>query len=331
MIKSHRLRLVALVGAVAALSALTAAQAEDKPAKRIAIATIVEVPQLLDTKKGILERLAEKGYVEGKNLTVEYQSANGNIGTMQQIARKFVAEAPDAIVPITTAAAQATAAATKDIPIVFATVIDPVRAKVIPGYVKPGGNVTGVSDRPPIAQQLDLFKKIVPGLKRLGYVYNTGLDSSLATLEWIKEAGAERGIEIVEAAAPTTNEVIPATQSLIGKVDAIYVPNDTTVVAALESIVRIGTETDVPVFTGETRGVERGALASLGLNYVEVGHLAGDLVAEVLDGKPAGEVDAKLAYETMTSFPIFLNKRAAAGMGVSLPEPLLAEAAKVVE
>jgi putative tryptophan/tyrosine transport system substrate-binding protein len=321
------LRAIAL--ATLGVGTMVSAQAADM--KRIAVSMIIEVPQLIQTKDGVLAGAAEKGFTEGKNLTVEYQNANGNMPTQQQIARKFVGENPDAIVSITTATSQAMVAATKDIPIVFATVIDPVKAKVITKYEKPGGNVTGVSDAPPIAQQLKLFREILPNLKKLGFVYNPGLDSSKATLEWVNEEIKPLGIEIVEAVAPTTNEVIPATRKLIGKVDAIFVPNDTTVLGALETIVKVGIETKTPVFTGETRGVERGALAALGLNYTQVGRLAGHMLAEVLNGKKPGDIDAIIAYKQLPSFDTFVNKRSAADMGVTLPPALLARATKVIE
>jgi putative ABC transport system substrate-binding protein len=173
--------------------------------------------------------------------------------------------------------------------------------------------------------------ELVPNLKRLGFVYNPGLDSSQATLGWIKEQGEALGIEITESAAPTTNEVIPAARKLVGRVDAIYIPNDTTVVAALESIVKIGQETKTPVFTGETRGVERGALASVGLNYTEVGRMAGHMAAEVLTGKKPGEIDAVIAYEKLPKFVVVVNKGSAAAMGVKVPDALLARADKVIE
>jgi putative ABC transport system substrate-binding protein len=314
---------------IAGLVAAAPAHAADT--KKVAISMIVEVPQLLETKEGVLKGLAERGFVEGKNLAVEYQTANGSMPTQQQIARRFVGSQPDLIISITTPTSQAMAAATKETPIVFVTVIDPVKAKLIPQYQQPGGNVTGVSDRPPIAQQLKLFRELVPNLKRLGFVYNPGLDSSQATLGWIKEQGEALGIEIVESAAPTTNEVIPAARKLVGRVDAIYIPNDTTVVAALESIVKIGQETQTPVFTGETRGVERGALASVGLNYTEVGRLGGHIAAEVLNGRKPGEIDAVIAYEKLPKFVVVVNKGSAAAMGVKVPEPLLARADKVIE
>lgn len=321
-------RLALATVAAALLLPAVAGAAEDKT---VAISTIVEVPQLVETKNGVLKGLAEKGFTPEKGLKVEYQQANGNMPTQQQIAKKFVGEGVDVIVSITTPTSQAMAAATKDIPIVFATVTDPVKAKLISQYKQPGGNITGVSDAAPIAEQLKLFRELVPNLKKIGFVYNPGLDSSKATLGWMKEQTKPLGIEVVESAAPTTNEVIPAARKLVGNVDAIYVPNDTTVVAALETIVKIGQETKTPVFTGETRGVERGAVASLGLNYTEVGRLAGHMVADILNGKKPGEIDAVIAYEKLPTFNVVLNKKSAEAMGVKIPDSTLKRATKVVD
>ena len=324
----HRLiRITPILGLI--LATCSAVHAADT--KKIAISMIIEVPQLLQTKDGILTGLSERGFSDGRNLSVEYQTANGNMPTQQQIARKFVGEVPDVIVAITTPTSQAMVAATKDIPIVFATVIDPVKAKVISKYDKPGGNVTGVSDVPPIAQQLRLIREILPNLKKIGFIYNPSLDSSKATLEWINEQGKPLGIEVVESPAPTANEVIPAARRLVGKVDAIFIPNDTTVVASIEAIVKIGEETKTPIFTGETRGVERGGIASIGLNYTEVGRLAGHMVAEVLSGKKPGDIDAIIAYQKLPNLDVYVNKRSASAMGVAIPPTVLARATKVVE
>jgi putative ABC transport system substrate-binding protein len=313
---------------VAALMAMSAASAADM--KTVGISMIVEVPQLVETKQGVIKGLAEKGFVVGKNIKIEYQSANGNMATQQQIAKKFVGDGVNLIVPITTPTSQTMAATTKSIPIVFATVIDPVKAKLIPHFKQPGGNITGVSDAPPIEAQLRLFKEIVPKLKKLGFIYNPSLDSSKATLGWVQEQGQKLGIGIVQAAAPTTNEVIPATNKLIGNVDAIYVPNDTTIVAALETIVKIGKETRTPVFTGETQGVSRGAIASVGLDYIQVGTLAGHMAAEVLNGKKPGTIDAVLAYEKIPDNRLFVNAASAKAMGVTVPESVLKRATKVI-
>ncbi|PCH80770.1 MAG: ABC transporter permease [Hyphomicrobiales bacterium] len=317
-----------LIGTMAGLM-ISAVHAADM--KKVAISTIVEVPALTETKDGILEALAARGYIEGKTITVDYQNANGNMPTQQQIAKKFVGNQPDVIIPITTPTSQSMAAATKTIPIVFATVTDPVKAKLIPGYTNLQGNITGVSDAAPIGPQLDFFKRIIPGLSKLGFVYNPGLDNSLATLGWMKDEGAKRGITIVESPAPTTNEIILATKKLIGKVDAIYIPNDTTVVAGLEAIIKIGQEMDMPIFTGETGGVDRGALASVGLDYINVGRVAGNMAADILDGIPISQIDAVIAYKVMTDFKVVVNLIAAEKMNVTIPADVLAEATKVIK
>lgn len=317
---------ILLAGAAATLALGTAQGAP----KKIAISMIVEVPQLVETKNGVLKGLAEKGLVEGKDFVVEYQTANGSMPTQQQIAKKFVGDNPDLIVTITTPTSQAMAGATKDIPIVFASVIDPIKAKLIPQFKTPGGNITGVSDAPPIAAQLKLFRELLPTLKKIGFVYNPGLDSSKATLEWLQEQAGKLGIQVVEAAAPTANEVIPAARKLVGNVDAIYVPNDTTVVAALETVIKIGQETKTPVFTGETRGVDRGAAASVGLDYIEVGRLAGHMAAEVLSGTKPGQIDSVIAYEKLPTFNVVVNKGSAELMGIKIPDAILSRANRVV-
>lgn len=318
--------LLTVAGAVFALGSAHAADM-----KKVAISTIVEVPQLVETKDGVIQGLAEKGFVAGKNLTIEYQTANGNMPTQQQIARKFVGDRVDVIVPITTPTSQAMATATKDIPIVFATVADPVKAKLIAAFKPTGTNITGVSDQPPIEAQLKLFRELVPNMKKIGFIYNPGLDSSLATLEWVHAAAKSLGVEVVEAPSPTTNEVIPAARKLVGNVQAIYVPNDTTITAALETVVKVGQETKTPVFTGEPRGVERGAIATVGVDYIHVGKLAGHMVAEILNGKKPGDITPVLAYESMPKPLVVVNKRAAAAVGITIPQSVLARATKVIE
>ena len=323
------LNIFKMAAAALAVTAISTGYSADM--KSVAISTIVEVPALTETKQGILEALAERGYVEGTSISVDYQNANGNMPTQQQIAKKFVGSSPDVIIPITTPTSQAMVSATDSLPIIFATVTDPIKAKLISQYEKPGANVTGVSDAAPLGQQLDLFKELIPDLEKIGFIYNPGLDNALATLGWLKEQGETRGIEVIESPAPTTNEVILAAKKLIGEVDAIYVPNDTTVVAALEAIVKIGQDVDLPVFTGETGGVVRGAAASVGLDYVEVGKVAGNMAADVLDGKSVGEINAVIAYNVVDQFKLVINKASAEKMGLTIPQTVLDRATQVID
>jgi putative tryptophan/tyrosine transport system substrate-binding protein len=151
---------------------------------------------------------------------------------------------------------------------------------------RPGGNVTGMSDLSPIGLHLDLVRQIAPETKRLGVIYNPGEANSM--LELIKREALARGLEIVEAAAPRSADVLPAAQSLVGKVDAIYVPTDNTVVTALEAVVKVGTDNQLPVFAGDTDSVPRGAIAALGFNYYDLGRQTGQIVLRVLRGADPG-------------------------------------------
>ena len=194
------------------------------------------------------------------------------------------------IVPISTPSAQAVVGATKEIPVVFTAVTDPVGAKLVADPKHPGGNVTGMSDLSPIGKHLDLIKEIMPAAKTLGVIYNPGEANSLTLLELLKAEAPARGLAIEEAPAPKSSDVLPAAQSLVGKVDAIYVPTDNTVVTALEAIVQVGRQNKLPVFAGDTDSVPRGAIAALGFNYGDVGRQTGKIVVRVLKGEKPGDI-----------------------------------------
>jgi putative tryptophan/tyrosine transport system substrate-binding protein len=290
--------------------------------KTVAIANMIDIPQLLEVKAGLLDGLKAAGYEEGRNLKVEYQTAQGNMGTAAQIVRKYVGERPDVIVTLTTPMAQAALSATKEIPVVFIVVTDPVGAKVVPRFNKPGGNATGVSDLAPIELQVRLMTEFVPALKRLGVLYNPGLDGSRFQLDVIKKLAAQRGISIVEAAVPNSNDAIASMRSLVGKVDAVWIPNDVTVYAALEAVAKVAQERKIPLFTGETRSVERGAIASIGFDYTAVGQSAAKLVAQVLGGKKPGDLDVVVP----DAFRTVVNVRAAQATGLEIPQAVRAKA-----
>ena len=321
---------IKIVQAISAALLLVAASVQ-ADMKSLGMTTIVETPAILDTKTGMLKGLAEKGWVEGQNFKLDYQNANGSMPTQQQISQRFAGRGMDLVLTITTPSTQSMVTASKSIPVVFATVTDPVGAKIIPQFNKPGGNVTGVSDASPLGEQLDLFQEIVPGMSRIGFLYNPSLANSAALLRWITEEGRARGVSIVEAPAPTTNEVIAATRSLLGKVDAIYIPTDTTILSAVESIVKVGRETNTPVFAGEPGSVKRGAVATVGLDYIEIGRLSGLMAGDILNGADPGSIDAVVAKDVQPEKTITINLSAAAATGLSISPSLQARAVTISE
>jgi putative ABC transport system substrate-binding protein len=294
--------------------------------RTVAVTAIVEHPALDAARDGIKAELAAGGFEEGKNLRFHYESAQGNPATAAQIARKLVGEAPDVIVPISTPSAQAVVSATKDIPVVFTAVTDPIGAKLIQDAARPGGNVTGMSDLSPIGKHLDLIKEIMPEAQELGVIYNPGEANSVTLIELIKQDAPARGLAIREVAAPKSADVLAAAQSLVGRVDAIYVPTDNTVVTALEAIVRVGQQNRLPVFAGDTDSVPRGAVAALGFNYFDVGRQTGRIVLRVLNGEKPGEIPV----EGVEITELFVNPAAAEAMGITIPEAVLARAKTVV-
>ena len=321
---------IKIVQAISAALLLVAASVQ-ADMKSLGMTTIVETPAILDTKTGMLKGLAEKGWVEGQNFKLDYQNANGSMPTQQQISQRFAGRGMDLVLTITTPSTQSMVTASKSIPVVFATVTDPVGAKIIPQFNKPGGNVTGVSDASPLGEQLDLFQEIVPGMSRIGFLYNPSLANSAALLRWITEEGRARGVSIVEAPAPTTNEVIAATRSLLGKVDAIYIPTDTTILSAVESIVKVGRETNTPVFAGEPGSVKRGAVATVGLDYIEIGRLSGLMAGDILNGADPGSIDAVIAKDVQPEKTITINLSAAVATGLSISSSLQARAVTISE
>jgi len=230
-------------------------------------------------------------------------------------------------VPISTPSAQAVVAATRDIPIVFTAVSDPVGAQLIKSMEKPGRNVTGLSDALPVNEHLALVKEIVPSAKTIGYIYNSAEANSVSTLALLKEAAAKAGLTVVESVATKSSEVQGATRALVGKADVIYVPTDNTIVSAFEAAAGVAAEAKIPLFAADTDSVARGAIAALGFNYFDVGKQTGAVVVRILKGEKPGDIPATTAVGT----DLVLNKKAAKKVGVTFPESVVKRATKVIE
>ena len=302
----------------------------DTPAvvvKQVAITSFVEHPALNLVRQGVIEELAEQGFKEGENLKVNFQSAQGNAGTASQIAKQFVGSNPDVIVAIATPSAQAIAANTDSIPLVFSAVTDPVEAKLVPSWEASGTNVTGVSDLLPLEPQIDLMKKVVPNLKSVGYVYSPGEVNSTIVLKQLTELLEPQGIKVVAKSAEKTVDIPNATKSLKGKADLIYTSLDNNVVSAYESMYQAAKEVQIPLVASDTDSVPRGAVAALGVNYKEVGRETGKIAADILNGKKAGEIKPR----TMEKLDLHVSPNNAKAQGIELSEELVQSAQKVVE
>ncbi len=316
-----------LFGAVSMLALMvglvTPVGAADKTLK---ITAIVEHPALDAVRKGIKDELAEQGYEAGKNLSWEFQSAQGDVGTAGQIAKKFVGDNPDVIVAIATPSAQAVVAAARgSVPVVFTAVTDPVAAKLITNPDRPGANVTGVTDLSPLGAHLDLIKEMTPAAQRVGVPYNPGEANAVVLVEMLQQMAPSRGMEIVTASAPSTNDVLSAARSLVGKVDVIYVPTDNTIVSALESVIKVGIDAKIPVYAGDTDSVPRGAMAAVGFNYYDVGRQTGRIIVRIFGGEKPGNIPV----EGVSKTELYVNPGSAKKMGVSISDAIIKRAKKV--
>jgi len=294
---------------------------------KIGISQLVEHPALDSAREGFIEALKEAGYEDGKNIKIDFQNAQNDITNAQTIARKFVDEKVDMILAIATSAAQAAANVTKEIPILITAVTDPVSAGLVKSLEEPGGNVTGTTDMNPVAEQIKLIKDLVPNAKSFGIIYNSGEINSKIQVDIAKQAAEEYGLNMIEATVTNSNEVSQATQSLMGRVDAIYVPTDNTIVSSIAAVIKVANEHKVPVIGSERGQVEAGAIATKGIDYKELGKQTGQIAIEIIKGKKPQDIP----IEGAKSVTLLINQKAAETIGLTIPQELLNNADEVIK
>jgi putative tryptophan/tyrosine transport system substrate-binding protein len=294
--------------------------------KSVSVTQIVEHPSLNAVRDGLQEELTAAGLTPDK-LKWQWESAQGNPATATQIAQKFAGESPNVIVAISTPSAQSAAQAAKQTPVVFSAVTDPINAKLVSQLEKPGGMITGVRDFAPVDKHLELIAKLLPQAKRVGVIYNAGESNSVSIVNFLKQSAPAKQMTIVEATVSNTAEVGSAAKSLVGRADLIYVPTDNTIVSALNSVLQVGIQNKLPVFAGDNESVEKGAIASLGFNYRDIGKQTGKIVVRILNGEAPGAI----AVESPTKVELVVNPKAAQQMGVKIPDAMLKDAVKVVK
>lgn len=311
---------VALALGVAGCSSST--QSSDDQVK-IGIIQIVEHPALDAARQGFLDVLKENGYEDGKNnVTIDYQSAQGDQSILNSIANKFASSDLDLILAIATPSAQAIAGQTKDIPILVTAVTDLIEANLVESYEKPGTNVSGTTDMNPIKEQLELLKKLAPFANTVGVIYNAGEVNSEVQVKVVKEVAPTLGLAVEEATVTTSADVLQAAESLVGRVDAIYVPTDNMVVSAAQSVVQVANDNKIPLISGESSVVEKGGLGTIGINYYNLGAQTGEMALKVLNGANPAE----MPVESQKQFDIVINQETAELLGITIPEDIAEKA-----
>ena len=288
---------------------------------KIGINQLVQHPALDAATAGFKEAFDDAGV----DVEFDEQNANGEQSTALTIAQGFAGDDLDLVLSVATPAAQATAQNIQDTPVLFTAVTDPVSAELIDSLEAPGANVTGTSDVAPVDQQLDLLKELVPDAKKVGIVYASGEVNSQVQVDDAKEAAESRDLEIVTQTVTNVTEIPQAVQAL-GDVDAFYVPTDNLVVSGIASLVQAAESSKTPVIGAEAGTVEGGAVATLGIDYEELGRQTGEMALRILRD---GEDPATMPVESAKDFTYMVNEDAAERQGVTIPEAILSEAETV--
>jgi len=318
-VKNKVILWVVIILIVAAGVLFFALRKPEGDALNVGIVQIVEHPALDSAREGFIDVLTENGYVEGENITYQIQNAQGDMATANTIAQKFKNENLDLILAIATPVAQAVANLIKDTPILITAVTDPVDAGLVEDADRPGTNVTGTNDMQPMEEQFQLMLDFVPDTATVGIIYNAGEANSVTQVRLAKLIAGELGLEVVEATADNSAGVLQAAQSLVGRVDVIYVPTDNTVVSAISSVVKVAEENDIPVIAGEENSVYQGALATVGINYYRLGRQTAEMALKIITGEAEAET---MPIENQKETELVINEDAAAAMGVTIPGEL---------
>jgi len=320
-----RLTVILIVGLIIGMLTLSAVATTLK----IGICKIVEHPALDAVEQGTIDALTAAGYERGVDVEYLLASAQGDFAVAVSIAQNFLAQGVDLVVAIATPTAQAAVEVFRgtDIPVIYAAVTDPLGAELILSATDPSGNenVTGVSDMIPVAAHLLLLQDLSPDITRVGMIYNPGEANSVPLTNMAIAAAVEIGIEIITATADSTANVQLAAQSLLGRVDALYVTTDNTVVSAIDSVLAASEEAGIPFLVADPTSLAHATIAA-GFNYYDHGLTVGDIVAQVLSGTTPDQIPMTLQAKA----EVHLNLDLAATIGLQFPISIIEQAAAIL-
>lgn len=292
---------------------------------KIGVVQIVQHGSLDEANKGFVDALKERGYGPDK-VEIDQENAQGDQSNLKTIVSRFKAEKPKLICAIATPAAQAAANEIKDIPIVGTAITDYTSAKLVQNDERPGGNVTGVSDFASMDAQMELAAKLIPQAKNVGLIYCSSEVNSEVQANQMKDYCKKRGLSVEERTVNNVNDIQQVAESLVGKVDYIYVPTDNTLASSIPTLMKITDANKIPVIVGADIMAKDGALAALSVDYYRLGKQTGELAADILDGKVKPETSP---IQHQKDYTIVINKQDAEILGIQIPEEIAKKANKV--
>ena len=282
---------------------------------RIGISQFITHQSLDATREGFVDELAKQGYVEGENIEIDLQNAQGEQRNLKTISQQL-AESSDIVLAIATPSAQSLANTTQTTPVIFSAVTDPVSAKLVESREHPGGNVTGTSDQSSdaISTQINLIKKVLPKAKTIGILYTQSEPNSVVQKDEAKRLLEEKGFTVVEKTILDSNNVKAAAESLMAEVDMVFVPTDNIISSTMETVKQVSIKHKVPVFGGSTEMIAVGGLYNYGTNYEELGRQTARMLIRVLKG----EKPENIAVELPEKLELHTNKEMADALGIDI-------------
>ena len=282
---------------------------------RIGISQFITHQSLDATREGFVDELAKQGYIEGENIEIDLQNAQGEQRNLKTISQQL-AESSDVVLAIATPSAQSLANTTQTTPVIFSAVTDPVSAKLVESREHPGGNVTGTSDQSSdaISTQINLIKKVLPKAKTIGILYTQSEPNSVVQKDEAKRLLEEKGFTVVEKTILDSNNVKAAAESLMAEVDMVFVPTDNIISSTMETIKQVSIKHKIPVFGGSTEMVAVGGLYNYGTNYEELGRQTARMLVRVLKG----EKPENIAVELPEKLELHTNQEMADALGIDI-------------
>ena len=282
---------------------------------RIGISQFITHQSLDATREGFVDELGKQGYIEGKNIEIDLQNAQGEQRNLKTISQQL-AESSDVVLAIATPSAQSLANTTQTTPVIFSAVTDPVSAKLVESREHPGGNVTGTSDQSSdaISTQINLIKKVLPKAKTIGILYTQSEPNSVVQKDEAKRLLEEKGFTVVEKTILDSNNVKAAAESLMAEVDMVFVPTDNIISSTMETVKQVSIKHKVPVFGGSTEMVAVGGLYNYGTNYEELGRQTARMLIRVLKG----EKPENIAVELPEKLELHTNQEMADALGIDI-------------
>lgn len=296
-------------------------QEANKKIPQVGVLTLMHHPALDEIYRGFKAELKSSGYVDGKNVRIDYQNANNDQSNLRTMATRLTDEQSDVLVGITTPAAQALANTTSKTPIVLGAVTDPKASGLIKNLRHPEANITGVSDAAPVSQQLDLIKEFMPNLKTLGVIYTSSDSSAVSGFHEIERECKRRQINLKPFSIANSNDLNQVSEQMFSQVDAVIVPTDNTIAGAMETLVKNGNAAKKPIFPAAATMVKQGGLATYSVNQYKLGKMTGKMTVALLKGKKV----SSLPIERVKKGEPVINLKEAKELNLQVPQKFLRE------